>query len=228
MSVSAKKSVELFYDVVSPYSWIAFEVLCRYRQKWNIDLKFRPFFLGGVMQGAENQPPGVNRRKGVYMTKELIYLRKHYNLPIKFPSNPGETVFGHAVSLSPMRFLTAIDLAHPEYLEEVSRQFWLLVWSKDLTVNKPEHITEGAKAAGLSDAAIKDALSKMGDPAVKNRLKETTAEALAYGTFGAPTIVATDAQNQKHMLFGSDRMHILADILGEEYEGPLADLPSKM
>ncbi len=28
MSLPAKKTLELFYDVVSPYSWIAFEV-CR-------------------------------------------------------------------------------------------------------------------------------------------------------------------------------------------------------
>ena len=45
-----------------------------------------------------------------------------------------------------------------------------------------------------------------------------------WQAFGAPTIVATDAKNEKHMVFGSDRMPILADILGERYEGPLTEL----
>ena len=42
--------------------------------------------------------------------------------------------------------------------------------------------------------------------------------------FGAPTIIATDANNKKQMIFGSDRMPILADILEEKYEGPLLEL----
>lgn len=88
--MTSKKVVELFYDVVSPYSWLGFEVcsspfvfkrlrqrfccgggglcaaqapwraplcscvqvMCRYRHVWNIDLKLRPAFLGGVMQGS--------------------------------------------------------------------------------------------------------------------------------------------------------------------------------
>uniref|UniRef100_A0A672LMF0 DSBA-like thioredoxin domain-containing protein n=1 Tax=Sinocyclocheilus grahami TaxID=75366 RepID=A0A672LMF0_SINGR len=57
---SSGKVVELFYDVVSPYSWLAFEMLCRYRNVWNIDLKFKPAYLAGVIYGSGNQPAGMN------------------------------------------------------------------------------------------------------------------------------------------------------------------------
>ncbi|XP_044065071.1 glutathione S-transferase kappa 1 isoform X2 [Siniperca chuatsi] len=50
--MTSKKVVELFYDVVSPYSWLGFEVMCRYRHVWNIELKLRPAFLAGIMQGS--------------------------------------------------------------------------------------------------------------------------------------------------------------------------------
>ncbi|XP_027051888.1 glutathione S-transferase kappa 1-like [Pocillopora damicornis] len=82
----AKRTVELFYDVISPYSWIAFEVLCRYRPKWNLDLQFRPFFLGGIMAGSGNRPPAMVPAKGVYMMKDIQRMQEYYGIPIIPPS----------------------------------------------------------------------------------------------------------------------------------------------
>lgn len=33
-------------------------------------------------------------------------------------------------SLSAMRFLTAVNMEHPEMLEKVSRELWMRVWSR--------------------------------------------------------------------------------------------------
>ena len=53
MANPAKKTIQLFYDVVSPYSWFAFEILCRYKTKWPIDLQLKPIFNGGLLAGIE-------------------------------------------------------------------------------------------------------------------------------------------------------------------------------
>lgn len=90
--MTSKKVIELFYDVVSPYSWLGFEVsfsfkvgfsnratvfrikimkllyvgglclqvMCRYRQVWNIELKLRPAFLGGIMHGSGTESNRVH------------------------------------------------------------------------------------------------------------------------------------------------------------------------
>uniref|UniRef100_A0A671MK46 DSBA-like thioredoxin domain-containing protein n=1 Tax=Sinocyclocheilus anshuiensis TaxID=1608454 RepID=A0A671MK46_9TELE len=84
---SSGKVVELFYDVVSPYSWLAFEVLCRYRNVWNIDLKFKPAYLTGVIYGSGNQPAGMNPSKLTYIVSDLTLLSEYFGVPMFRPSD---------------------------------------------------------------------------------------------------------------------------------------------
>uniref|UniRef100_A0A8C2DA70 DSBA-like thioredoxin domain-containing protein n=1 Tax=Cyprinus carpio TaxID=7962 RepID=A0A8C2DA70_CYPCA len=105
---SSGKVVELFYDVVSPYSWLryiliyvlilCFKVLCRYRNIWNINLKFKPAFLTGLM----------------YMVSDL-----------KLRSDLSEKD-----SLNVMCFVTAVAEKGKEgdTLERVSRELWTRKW----------------------------------------------------------------------------------------------------
>ncbi|KAL6488915.1 hypothetical protein MHYP_G00026560 [Metynnis hypsauchen] len=87
-----RKVVELFYDVVSPYSWLGFEVLCRYRNVWNIDLRFRPAYLGGVMHLSGNKPPATVPNKALYMATDLVRQAQYCNIPLRFPANPFEAM----------------------------------------------------------------------------------------------------------------------------------------
>ena len=59
MAAAKRLVVELYYDVVSPYSYFCFEALTRYRQPWDMDLRLKPFHLGGVMKAANNKPPAM-------------------------------------------------------------------------------------------------------------------------------------------------------------------------
>ncbi|XP_022366092.1 glutathione S-transferase kappa 1 isoform X6 [Enhydra lutris kenyoni] len=170
------RTLELFYDVLSPYSWLGFEVLCRYKNIWNISLQLRPSFIAGIMKDSG--------------------------------------------SLSAMRFLTAVSMEHPEMLEKVSRELWMRVWSRDEDITEPQSILAAAEKAGMSSEQARGLLEKISTPKVKNKLKETTEAACKYGAFGLPITVA-HLDNQTHMLFGSDRMELLAHLLGEKWMGPV-------
>jgi len=123
-----RTKVEIFYDVVSPYSWLAFEVLCRYRPHWNMNLVLRPCFLGGIMKESGNRPPMMVPLKALYMNKDLIRNANFFQVPIKLMEDPFE-VMAVKGSLRAQRFLTAIDLHYPEHLEDVSRSLWSRIWS---------------------------------------------------------------------------------------------------
>ncbi|XP_075698547.1 glutathione S-transferase kappa 1 [Rhinoderma darwinii] len=217
--MSTRKVVELFYDVVSPYSWLGFEILCRYKNIWNIDIHLRPGFLGGIMHASGNTAPAMVPKKGSYMTKDLERLSEFYQVPLRQPSD-----FFHVVikkgSLSAMRFVTAVQMSHPEFLEEVSRELWLRIWSEDKDITEPESILQAAKKAGMPEDLAKKLFSTITSPEVKNKLKETTDKALAYGVFGMPSIVAHISEKPE-MFFGSDRFELLAHQLGEKWLGPM-------
>ncbi|XP_050391468.1 glutathione S-transferase kappa 1 [Patella vulgata] len=216
---TARKTVELFYDVVSPYSWMAFEVLCRYRPHWNMNLQLKPFFLGGVMQASDNKPPAFVRFKAIYLPKDVERLGEYFQVPVSMPANPFDVMFNKG-SLKAQRFLTAVDMENPEQTEKVSRELWRRIWSKDQDITEPESFKQAGKAAGLSDSEIAEALAKMTTQPIKDRLKSHTERAIKLYAFGAPFIVA-HVNGKEEVVFGSDRFPILARILGEEWLGPV-------
>ncbi|MGH0136194.1 UNVERIFIED_CONTAM: hypothetical protein FKN15_059857, partial [Acipenser sinensis] len=211
---ASKILVEFFYDVVSPYSWIGFEVLSRYRNVWDIDLKLRPAFLGGVMHGSGNKPPGLVPNKFLYMTKDLQRLASYCKVPIQAPSNPVEAMFEKG-SLSAMRFVTAVELHSPELTEQVSRELWRRIWSKDQDITTPESLQEAGEKAGIPADQLQRLLGLAVSQEVKEKLKLVTQEALNHKAFGFPLIVA-HVDGRPEIFFGSDRFELLAHLLGKQ------------
>uniref|UniRef100_A0A4X2M8U7 DSBA-like thioredoxin domain-containing protein n=1 Tax=Vombatus ursinus TaxID=29139 RepID=A0A4X2M8U7_VOMUR len=132
------RKLELFYDVLSPYSWLGFEVLCRYQNIWNISLKLRPSFLVGIMKDS-----GMEEYQGkvcVLYKSVIIFI-----IIIHFPHICG---FFPPGSLDAMRFLSSVEMEKPEMLEKVSRELWMCVWSRD------EDITESQSIQTVSITAL--------------------------------------------------------------------------
>ncbi|XP_016050992.1 PREDICTED: glutathione S-transferase kappa 1 isoform X1 [Miniopterus natalensis] len=260
------RTLELFYDVLSPYSWLGFEILCRYKNIWNIRLQLRPTLIAGIMKDSGNKPPAMLPRKAKYLTNDIQLLGQHIQVPIQFPKDFFSVILEKG-SLSAMRFLTAVNLEQPEMLEKVSRELWMRVWSRvraglweptwetlqdlvtlpsahfrllllpippltlpplpaecspsqDEDITEPQNILAAAEKAGMSIEKARALLEKSSTPQVKNQLKETTDAACKYGAFGLPVTVA-HLDGQTHMLFGSDRMELLAHLLGEKWMGPV-------
>ncbi|XP_051262142.1 glutathione S-transferase kappa 1 [Dicentrarchus labrax] len=219
--MTSKKVVELFYDVVSPYSWLGFEVMCRYRNVWNIELKLRPAFLGGIMQGSGNKPPGLVPNKFLYMTEDLKRLAEYFSVPMQTPSDPFEAMFKKG-SLSAMRFVAAVqerEKGGDKQVEQVSRELWRRIWSEDKDITEPASLSEAAMKAGLSESEITEVLKLSTSKEVKDKLKSTTQDALEYGAFGFPLLVC-HVNGKPEMFFGSDRFELMAHCIGEKWLGP--------
>ncbi|XP_038597233.1 glutathione S-transferase kappa 1 isoform X2 [Tachyglossus aculeatus] len=217
--MAAPVVLDLFYDVVSPYSWLGFEVLCRYRNIWNINLRLCPSFIAAIMKDSGNKAPALVPRKGKYMTQDLKRLGDYFQVPLHMPKD-----FTHSIlekgSLSAMRFLTAVNMERPELLEPMSRELWMRIWSRDEDITEAQSILAAATQVGLTPQQGQELLRKIGSPEVKEQLKQTTDAACSYGAFGLPLVVA-HVGGETHALFGSDRLELLSHLLGEKWLGPV-------
>ncbi|XP_076809028.1 glutathione S-transferase kappa 1-like [Clavelina lepadiformis] len=223
--VREKVTVDLFYDILSPYSWVGFEALTRYRQKYDfIDLRLRPVFLGGIMSGTGNKPPGMVPAKAKYMRHDLERLCKYFDLPFNRPKNEFEVLFKKG-SLSAQRLLTLVASKYPLKLEDLSRQLSIRVWSKDLDVTTIDSLTSACKDAGFSESEINSLINDFNSENVKKALQETTALAMQFNAFGVPTYVA-HLPDGPQVFFGTDRLFMLAHFLKVPFPGALNNFKS--
>lgn len=217
--MSSKRAVvELFYDVVSPYSWMAFEVATRYAAAFPhlFTLRLRPFFLGGVMQATENRPPAMVPAKGMHLTVDVQRGFKWIGIsgatPSRFPLS----------TIKAQRALTAISEEHSqEALERVSRSLWEAYWGQDLDISDDAVLLACVRSGVGSAEAADRVMSLTKEQHIKDTLKGATAEAVERGAFGAPTFF-TVVDGHSEMYFGADRFHFLFPAIGVPWNGPLA------
>ncbi|KFV66747.1 Glutathione S-transferase kappa 1, partial [Dryobates pubescens] len=201
------------------HHYFTLQVLCRYQHVWNIDLRLRPAFLAGIMQAAGNKPPGMLPKRGEYMLKDIKRMAKYYQVPLQTSRNDMQRIISTS-SLGAMRFITAVGMTQPHYLEPLSREFWISFWSQHEDISQTETMLAIAKQAGLSSELAQKVLEMISSPEVKNRLRETTEEAIKYGAFGMPAVV-THVNGEPQLFFGSDRVELLGSIIGEKWMGPV-------
>ena len=207
--------VDFFYDVISPYSYIAFENLAAFTKHSHIDLKLKPVLIGGIMQHTDNQPPSIIPAKAEYMSRDLLMLSKYHKIPLKLPKDIRNLFFAKG-SLDPQRLLTATKIFYPHYLEALSKELFLRVWLKDLDVSTSESLHKACQDANISAQDTRNLMSAIKQTEIKNKLKEQTQQAIDYGAFGVPTYVAHLAGGSE-MFFGSDRLYLLAHYLNISY-----------
>ena len=214
MAGSVKKvAVDLFYDIMSPYSYIAFEVLTRLgKKKDTLHLKLQPTLLGGVLNHAGNQTPITVPAKVKYMAMDLERVCKYYNIPYKYPANALPVMHAKG-SLSTQRLLVAVQENFSDQLEPLTQHLYRGLFFRDTDVTEPKNLIEACKNVGFSTSDSESLLLLTKDCNIKQKLKDQVEMALNYGAFGLPSCVA-HLESGPELFFGCDRLPLLVDRLG--------------
>ena len=188
-------TIEFFFDIGSPYSYLAATQMEALGARTGAEIRWRPFLLGGVFKAVGNRPPAALAEKGSWMLGDLARWAAHYGVPFAmsshFPVN----------SLLPMRALTALEAREPSRVPALALALYRDYWVDDVDVSTAEAVADAAVRVGLEAAPLLEGAVAQ---ATKDCLRETTEEAIARGAFGAPTFFVGDA-----MFWGNDCLHFV-------------------
>lgn len=200
--------VEFYYDLVSPYSYLAHARIRRICEERGAELILRPMLLGGVHKAVRLQSPIEIAPKARYQARDIRRWAQHYGLPLDYPDP-----FPFR-SLKSMR--AAVVCGKSGDLASFTREAFALYWEEGGAPKGLEEADEDGPVAEVARRIGADPGEVLGgavSPETKKALKAATAGAVGRGVFGAPTFFVSE-----EMFFGNDRLHFVEAAL-EESQG---------
>lgn len=201
-------TLEFFFDVSSPWTYLAFHRIEEFSAETGAELVWKPFLVGGVFNKVN---PSVYQRrdnpippKDAYYRKDMEDWAKYEGLvigrPTVFPVNSVKALRG---------CFHAIDEGR---LPAFARGCFEAYWRDDRDISQEDVLAGIVEAAGLDKQRFFAAIN---DPAVKQRLFDTTDELIGRGGFGSPTFFL----DGDDMYFGNDRLELIRAAIGRKRAG---------
>lgn len=197
------KHLDFWFDPISPFAYLAFERLPQVLEGVSFDVSYRPILFAGLLRHWGQKGPAEIEPKRAWTFRHVHWLAHQHGIelatPAQHPFNP----------LAHLRLLLACAPAggtpNRRACELVLRQ----IWRGGHDANEPQRLA--ALATELAPRIAPD------DASIKQALKDRTADALARGVFGVPTI-AVDGR----LFWGVDALPMLAACLRGDpwFEGP--------
>ena len=192
--------IEFFYDLSSPWTYLAFTNLFGVIERTGCCATLRPILVGGVFNAVNpavyaSREQADNRRLA-HSWKVLKDWAKLAGVDMNFPS-----AFHPAKSINAMRMCCALADDMPA-LTEFTRAAFQSYFGAQENLDDPQVLIAVANAAGLDGTAIQ---AKSQTDAVKALLRANTDELIARGGYGSPTIFV----DKDDMYFGNDQLPLV-------------------
>ena len=130
------KTVEFFFDVGSPASYLAWTQLPTLCATAGAELVYKPMLLGGVYQATGNASPATIPAKGAYTVMDYARHARRYGVP--YQHNPHFPI----ITLTLMRAVTGMQMRQPERLQDFMRAVFKALWVDGLNLNDPQLVAK--------------------------------------------------------------------------------------
>jgi 2-hydroxychromene-2-carboxylate isomerase len=183
--------VSWVFDVVSPFAYLAFPRLAQLPTA--IQLEYVPVLLAALLGHFGQLGPAEIPSKRRFTYRFVLWRARQLGMPMRMPP---------AHPFNPLAALRLIIAAGND--QHAVGTVLDAVFRDGRDVSDPLVIADLARVLGVADPQ-----GALGDPAVKQRLRENTAWASSRGIFGVPTLVIGD-----ELFWGHDACDMALDYLG--------------
>lgn len=203
--------LNFWFDVISPYAWLAFERLPQALEGCNYSVNYRPVVFAGLLKAWGQKGPAEIAPKRAWTYRHVAWLAQAQGttlqIPRPHPFNP----------LALQRLAVACCEPGSTPNRRAVELLFRHVWCRDgADPNEP-----------VALAALTEMLAPQRDPAnedVKQDLRAATDAAAAHGVFGVPTIECGG-----RLFWGQDALPMLrAALTGDAwFDGPAWDAAAR-
>ena len=188
------KSIDFYFDFISPYSFLAYKRIKTFEKKNNLQISFKPILLGGLHKLGEITPPAFNERKMKNMKNDCDLIAKKNQIEFKwnekFPIN----------SLNLMRgYLVVNENIKQKFFETCFDAYW----KNNIDISNKEKVDEILDICKIDKNIF---FEKINNLEIKEKLKKLTSSAFEKDVFGAPTFIVNDK-----IFWGQDRLDYAID-----------------
>ncbi len=191
-----KKSVQFYFDFLSPYSYLASELLDHRAELKALSLQVRPVVLGSILSHRNAQGPGeipARRRLGLV---DVQLLSQHYGFAFRGPpSHPFNSVYA-------LRSVCAIE--DEKKRRAVTHAYFRAAWAEGQNLEDLLVLRTCLRQHGIEQDPEEAACT----PAFRKALKDNTRALLSLGGHGVPVFEVDGL-----VFYGHDRLELLVAYL---------------
>jgi 2-hydroxychromene-2-carboxylate isomerase len=201
--------IELFFDFISPYSYLAWTQTRASSARVGREIEPRPVLFAGILNALGTKGPAEVPARRAYVMKDILRAAHRVGVTVVPPP-------AHPFNPLPSLRVAALDLERDLRWRIIDALF-AATWAGGNGIDTAEKIGAVLRQIGADDVKL---LQRAQEPEAKERLRRNTDEAIARGAFGVPTFFVGD-----EMFFGFDSLPWLEAFLrGEDPAAQHRDL----
>jgi 2-hydroxychromene-2-carboxylate isomerase len=190
MLMSEPGKVSWVFDVISPFSYLAFPRLAQLPPRVHLELV--PVLLAGLLERFGQLGPAEIHSKRRFTYRFVLWRARRLGMPMRMPP---------VHPFNPLAALRLIIAAGSD--KRAAGTVLDAVFREGRDVSDPAVIADLARGLGVADPH-----GAVADPAIKQRLRANTDWAIARGIFGVPTLVVGE-----EFFWGHDAVDMALDYL---------------